>query len=171
VQTVISLVSITSGVWIANGSFKKNKEAEQRQWERNQKATYEQWLRDQKKNEWRKVIDEIFSFKCRWVLKKIELGQVKGLETEPNESLKRELKNAYKTELVDIYESIRTSFFIEPKYAYELGVKVQNFIIVSLANDDIRDDTIKLSRLFDDIEEEARDFAFKDLGIKEVSFS
>lgn len=41
VQTVISLASITAGVWIAVASFRANKKAE-----------HAQWVRDQKKAEW-----------------------------------------------------------------------------------------------------------------------
>ncbi|HTW80863.1 MAG TPA: hypothetical protein VME23_15055 [Terracidiphilus sp.] len=41
VQTVVSLASITAGVWIAVASFRANKRKE-----------HEQWVRDQKKTEW-----------------------------------------------------------------------------------------------------------------------
>jgi hypothetical protein len=45
VQTVISLASITAGVWIAVASFRANKRAE-----------HEQWARDQKKAEWNALL-------------------------------------------------------------------------------------------------------------------
>ena len=51
VQTVISLVAIGSGVWIALWSFKKNWQSE-----------HEQWLRDQKMAEWKELIQHISSF-------------------------------------------------------------------------------------------------------------
>jgi hypothetical protein len=45
IQTVISLASITAGVWIAVASFRANKKAE-----------HEQWVRDQKKAEWNALL-------------------------------------------------------------------------------------------------------------------
>jgi hypothetical protein len=46
VQTIVSLVSIGSGVGIAVWSFRKNRQSDS-----------EQWVRDQKKAEWRELIE------------------------------------------------------------------------------------------------------------------
>jgi hypothetical protein len=50
VQTVVSLLSIAAGVWIAVSSFRRNRQTE-----------HEQWVRDQKLGEWRELISIVSS--------------------------------------------------------------------------------------------------------------
>ncbi len=57
--TIVSLVSIVTGVGIAVWSFRKNRESEHEQWVRNQRTGHGQWILDQKKAEWKELLQTV----------------------------------------------------------------------------------------------------------------
>jgi hypothetical protein len=118
VQTIVSLVSIGAGVWIAAWSFSKNRQSEHEQWVRNQRAEHEQWIRDQKKAEWSRLLESVAN-----IYRILYLGKTMNREIE--EALKNELKPAIRALSVALANCI---FLEEFRPNNEKGKKITDFI-------------------------------------------
>jgi hypothetical protein len=153
VQTVISLASITAGVWIAVASFRANKIAE-----------HKQWVRDQKKAEWRELLDRVSPVCIR-----LTLDRPKG--TMLNDKVTKEL--AYLVQCLD------DRIFIERNIVGEISEQVTacidtisryTSVQVSCIESTPEDQGKEILKSIRDITESVRNAAKKDLDTEGVDY-
>jgi hypothetical protein len=81
VQTLVSLLSIGTGVGIVVWSFRRNRQSEHEQWTRNQSAEHDHWLRDQSKAEWKDLLLKIAEIEHRIPIMVTGIPDHTGLES------------------------------------------------------------------------------------------